>query len=226
MNDIFDGFNVRLDCLSTELSEKIISSAVEVVYKKNKIIFHESDEVGGIHIIKNGRVVLKKFDLDGNIYIVDYYSSGNFLGIFSCILGSSQNYNAIATEKTTCLYLEKNKFLHLLREDPDLSFEFLKIASALIRILIESVNFHALKGSADKVAKRILIFSASRGAHERKGLEIRIKISQEELAQSLGLSRHAVYSAIKKLVLLNAIAIRNGYIYIKDNEKLRAFIDE
>ncbi|MGY0036456.1 response regulator [Pedobacter sp. NJ-S-72] len=110
---------------------KIIAGHKSREFRKNQVVYYETDHSKGLYLILHGKIKTIKLSLDGRELMTGMYASGDYLGI-NAILGKS-TYTDTATaieDSILCLIpveeLEKvinlypdvaRKFIHLLSND-------------------------------------------------------------------------------------------------------------
>ena len=89
-------------------------------FNKAVIIFRENDPGKEMYIIHSGAVKLYKEQKSGQRFLLATLAPGDFFGEMSLIDGSPRSATAIVDkEGTRLIELDRNKFLYLLRHQPE-----------------------------------------------------------------------------------------------------------
>jgi CRP-like cAMP-binding protein len=84
---------------------------------------------------------------------------------------------------------------------------------------IEDLNVLPLEA---RLAKQVLNLAASYGKRDADGIEIGLRLAQEDLAQLLGASRQRVNRELKAMERRGVLSARYGRLRLRDEVLLRA----
>ncbi len=89
-------------------------------YEKSEVVFQENTPGKEMYIIRSGGIKLYKEQAPGQYVLLATLESGDFFGEMSLIDGSPRSATAVVDEEgTRLLELDRNKFLFLLRHQPE-----------------------------------------------------------------------------------------------------------
>jgi CRP-like cAMP-binding protein len=177
-------------------------------YRKNQVIFAQSDPAEAIFYVQKGKVKLTVVSHNGKEAVIAILGVGDFLGE-GCLAGRPL-YLGTATAMSDCsvVRLEKAATVSVLREQPAFSEMFLTyLLSRNIRIEEDLVD--QLFNSSEKRLARLLLLLANFGK-ESKPEPIIAKISQETLAEMIGTTRSRVSFFMNKFRKLGFIEYNGG----------------
>ncbi len=218
----------KLDLFSEEqknIYEKMSPYLNEKKLLKGEHLFLNKDEINDIYIVKTGKVVVYGIDknFDEKIYFV--LCNGSFVNEDS-ISQDLANTNCRAFEKTTLLYINKNKLLKLMQEDKDIMIYIMNLLSNKL-----SRTYRQLKNSSTtmkidrRLASKLWKLSSDYGLQTDKGILINLDISAIFLAKMLGTKRETVSRNLKVLSDKNLISIDKNKITIIDERELKYYIE-
>jgi CRP-like cAMP-binding protein len=92
-----------------------------------------------------------------------------------------------------------------------------------LRLAFEAIEEAALLPAAQRLARRLLLMAGGYG--EPGALRRVLKVSQEDLAMMLALSRQTVNQTLKQFELQGALQLRYAEIEIVDPDKLAVLAD-
>ncbi|MCH7826466.1 MAG: Crp/Fnr family transcriptional regulator [Bacteroidetes bacterium] len=154
------------------------------IYKKGQNIFLENSQSEGIYCINKGKVKLYKYDKYGNVQILRLAKEGDLIGYRSLIVGEHYNATATAMEDSVICYISKNIFFALLRSNPELSVNLMKLLSDKLKTAENHMVSISLKNVRERVAETILLIKDFWGEGEDGTLLCDLK--REEMAQFTG----------------------------------------
>jgi len=185
-------------------------------YSKGQILMLQNETPKGVFVIESGKVRSYTISSDGHEQLISIHSRGEDIPIgFAFGVTEKSQYFYEAYTKCTAHLIPKDEFLEQLRLDPKLMYQMHlydteQLSSALNRI-------HALGQSraSNKVALT-LIYLADR-LRVRPWTRPRpqeISVTQEEIADSLGMTRETVSGELKKLRFKKIISYsRKRYVF-------------
>ena len=177
-------------------------------YRKNQVIFAQSDPAEAIFYVQKGKVKLTVVSHNGKEAVIAILGVGDFLGE-GCLAGRPL-YLGTATTMSDCsiVRLEKAATVKFLREQPAFTEMFLSyLLSRNIRIEEDLVD--QLFNSSEKRLARLLLLLANFGKESRPEPVI-AKISQETLAEMIGTTRSRVSFFMNKFRKLGFIEYNGG----------------
>jgi CRP/FNR family cyclic AMP-dependent transcriptional regulator len=177
-------------------------------YRKNQVIFSQSEPADAMFYIQKGKVKLTVVSNSGKEAVVALLGPGDFLGE-ACLAGRLLCL-ATATTMSDCsiVRLEKPAMIRVLHDEP--AFSELFLAYLLSRnIRIEEDLVDQLFNSSEKRLARVLLLLANFGK-ESKPEPVIAKISQETLAEMIGTTRSRVSFFMNKFRKMGFIEYSGG----------------
>lgn len=187
-------------------------------------IFALGDPADSIYFLQKGRTKITALSEDGHEVLHEVIGPGEIFGAMSTILRIPRTTSAQALE--TCLlgeiYLKDLE--SLLAMYPELSFQLLKSVglrlkkaeAQLVNIICNDVSRRVREALLD------LMQSESSAADDLADRPVRIKMTQQDLANLIGASRQKTSQALKELENSGVLRLLYGSILITAPHKLRA----
>jgi CRP/FNR family transcriptional regulator, cyclic AMP receptor protein len=94
-----------------------------------------------------------------------------------------------------------------------------------LRQTSEHLEDALLREAPSRVARGLLRLAGTFGKPEGDGIRLDIKLSQQQIGNLIGISRESVNKYIVEWSRAGAIAVRNGYITILDQDALEEISD-
>lgn len=178
--------------LKISLLEDLISKTRIRNYRRSEVIFHKDDPGSTLYIIKSGQVKIETRSPEGEEVILAILKNGDFFGELSLLDGKPRSASAISMESTTALTLNKTDLMESIFNYPELAGNILASLSERLRqtdLLFEDAVFLDLPA---RLARRLVQLADKYGVQTKNGIEIDIRLTQQDLANSVGASRVAV----------------------------------
>jgi CRP/FNR family cyclic AMP-dependent transcriptional regulator len=156
--------------------------------------------------------------------IVSILGAGDLLGEMSLIDSVGRSASAVTLESCLMLWMDKVTFNYILDNFTPVARNLVRILSARVRLLDQLIQALATLDVNGRVARQLLAFAEKFG-HEKDGaVQIRIVLTQGDIADLVGASRKRVNQTMvlfKERGLIDTSA--EGKIAIKDCEGLAKF---
>lgn len=210
--------------LKDEDIEEIVKITIKRNFKKGTIIFMEGNPGEAFYFIKSGKVKIYKTTSDGREHIFTILSEG---GVFAEVaLFNDIPYPATAEVlEDVELGMIKNKDLEdLIRRNVEIALQIIKVFSKKLFSSQQKVKELALGDTYDRIARTLIVFAKDHGIKTPNGIEIRLNISRQELANMIGTARETVSKSLSQFRKEGSIDIEGRKIIIKDMDKLEAWI--
>ena len=189
-------------------------------YRRGEVIFHQDDPGSALHIIKKGQVKINTMSTEGEEAILAILTDGDFFGELSLLDDKPRSANAVAMEITQTLALQRQEFMDILGRHPEMVSDILASLADRLRNtdhLLEDALFLDLPA---RLAKRLLDLAEKHGIRTEKGLEIDLRLTQQELAAALGVSRVALNKQLGLLQDGGLVSIETRRIIIDRPDEL------
>ena len=191
--------NVQMINSNLNLDSKDINSDIDNIIKmklKEKV---EGKCYEDGYIVE-GSVKITRLSKDGREVILAILNAGDFFGEMSLLDGESRSANVIALEKTEVLSLNREHFLEVLHEYPQIAIQLLKEMTSRLRKSDRQIVSLSLSDAEKRIALCIVRFADEQGTI-RKGQVTIPKIPiQQDIANMAGTSRETVSRAMSLLV--------------------------
>ena len=190
-----------------------------VEFRRKQRIFSQGDPADAVLYVQEGAVRLSVLSAAGKEAVVGMMGAGDFFGE-GCLAGQSLRMgSATALVSTRLLIVQKKTMVRMLHEQPELADRFITyILSRNIRIEEDLID--QLFNSSEKRLARALLLLARYGM-AGPPRRLRVKVSQEVLAEMVGTTRPRVNYFMNKFRKLGFIEYNGG---IRINEALLSVV--
>jgi CRP-like cAMP-binding protein len=177
------------------ISKKMISRH----YESGKFIFLEDSEGEQCFFVIQGSVKVTRLSKDGREVILAMLNEGEFFGELALLDGESRSANVIALEETEVLTLNREDFLVVLQDYPQIAIQLLKEMAHRLRKSDRQIASLSLSDAEKRIALCIIRFADEQGVIRRGQVSIPRVPIQQDIANMAGTSRETVSRAINVL---------------------------
>ena len=168
--------------LTAENHQQLASIAVVKPYKKNQAIFAEGDDGNGLYVVISGRVKVFKLSHEGKEQILHIIGPGEPFGEVAVFAGEHFPAHAQAMEETKSLFIPRNAFIDVLKQNPSLAMNMLAMLSRRLRKFTALVEDLSLKEVPGRLSAYLLYLSET----QNHANDLTLDISRSQLASLLG----------------------------------------
>lgn len=190
-------------------------------YVAGEIIFSEGDPCEGLYVIQSGAVKIFKSSAGGREQVLGMERAGSSVAELPVFDGGPYPASTSAVVDSTLLFINKNDFYQLCRQQPDVALKILRVVGARLRTLVGLIEELSFKTVRHRLAGLLVRLAERRGRRTAKGLVFKITSSNQELASQIGTVRELVSRNLSELQAQNLLLIQGKTITIPDLEALR-----
>ncbi len=190
-------------------------------FKKTEIIFNEGEPAKGFYILKSGKVKIYKISFDGKEYILHIFGSYEPFGEVPAFVGGKFPANAEAVEDSEVVYFDRELFINLLREIPEIALKIIGLLSRRLYVFTKIIESLSLKEVPSRLSEYLLYLYKKNNEKEMFELEIPKKM----LANVLGTTPETLSRIFLRFKNDNIITMDGNLIKIIDIEKLEDYAE-
>jgi CRP-like cAMP-binding protein len=162
-------------------------------YAKDGVIYLRGDPGTAFYVIASGRVTIVLTSPDGKELILRRLGPGGFHGELALLDDEPRSADAIASESSVLLVLQRDAFRQFLAEHPEVATKLLGTVSQYLRRNAELIQDATFLDVPARLARVLLELAApAAGEVPEPGAVIADKIKQGELASLVGATRESV----------------------------------
>ncbi|MFH2099076.1 MAG: Crp/Fnr family transcriptional regulator [Pseudomonadota bacterium] len=188
--------------------------------RAGEALFRKGNEGTTLYIIQAGSVKIVLPSRLGDEMIVTIFTTGEFFGEMSLLDGMPRSADAVAVEPSTLLLLNRRDFLHFLKKSDAAMEAILACLSARLRQtddLLEDTSFLNIPA---RFAKKILQLGEMFGKKEDNTMEIRLRLTQKDLADMVGATRESINKELRVLREKGLVTLEGNVLRIEDVTRL------
>lgn len=211
--------------LFTELSIQQLRQITSVSslkrFSKHEILFRENDLYTGFYILLKGVIKVYKISSSGKESIVHLIKPFNVFADIPLFEGGNYPVNAEALEESLTLFIPKEKFLILIKENSDLCLKMLAGFAKRLKALVNQLEDLTSKEIPNRLAKYILKEIKSAGTEKLPEPFVKLSVPKSTIAAYLGTITETLSRAFKKLQNEGIIRVSGKKIFITDLKRLK-----
>ena len=187
------------DNLRAADQEVLDSAGMRRHYPAGSAIWLDGDPPTHTFIVLQGLVKVTRTSIDGREVIIELRGRGNILGELAAIDTSPRSAAIIAIEDVEALVIRASVFRQLLLDHGPIAFAVLEVVADKLR---QATNrrLEAGVGTAQaRLCSRLVELAANTQADANGVIEVKSPLTQQELADWIGVSRDAVVLAMRRI---------------------------
>lgn len=200
--------------LTSVQADSVAQAVVKRRFKRGEVIVEQGDKSNTLFIILTGRARVVTADKRGREVILATLQPGDYIGEMSLIDNEPHSATVRAEVQTDMLCLGRAEFARCLPENSSMAYAIMKNLVQRLRHADRKIESLALMDVYGRVARALLEFAVP----DRDGLlNIRDRISRQDIAKMVGASREMVSRVMKDLEDRGFIETRqDGSLLIRD----------
>ena len=210
--------------LSDATLDGIAALAGRRTYYKGSVIFSQGGEGDALFGVASGRVRISASASGGREVFLNIMEPGDSFGEIALLDGQPRTATATAMARTELIIFNREPFLALLSTEPQLATHLIGLLCRRVRWTAQLMEDSALLTVPARMAKRLLSLTHLNGSRTPAG--IKLALSQEELAQFLGVSRQVVNQYLQVWKTHGWIVSGRGHLTICSESSLEAVVRE
>ena len=190
-------------------------------YQKGDLILNKENCRDAVYILLDGIIQIGYLSPSGRFHAFNYFTEKSPINLLACINEQVIDYDYYAFNQVKILHIPIAIFSKEIGHNNALKQDALDILSLRMQYLLQQMKFLQVANLHQKICKTLLDLSHQYGQKHPLGTEIRLKISQHDLADLLSSSRQTINKEIKNLTSQDVIFWQYENIIIKNYEYLK-----
>ena len=203
--------------------ERMAALATQRGYRRGEIVFSAGDAGDALFGVVSGRIRISTANADGREAFLNIMEPGDSFGEIALLDGGTRTATATATEASELVSIRREPLFDLLEREPKATLELLRLCGERLRWASGLLEDAIFLDAPARLAKRLLSLGELHGEDSPGGRVVRI--SQEELASFLGVSRQAVNEQLQGWKAKGWVTLGRGTVTVRDAAALRRTIE-
>jgi CRP-like cAMP-binding protein len=192
-------------------------------YARDEVIYLRGDPGTAFYVVASGRVKIALTSPDGKELILRRLNAGEFHGELALLDDEPRSADAIATESSVLLVLQRDAFRHFLAEHPAVATKLLATVSQYLRRNAELIQDATFLDVPARLARILLELAGGDGGDDLPppGAVIPDRMKQAELASLVGATRESINKWLGSFERQGLISMEKGQITLLKPGALR-----
>lgn len=208
-------------------AEKLLleSAGTLLTYPKGQIIFSAGQRTGEVYYIKNGWVRIYRTTSDGRQVSVALRYPGEFIGLAEIFSGAERECFAESMDTVTLLTIWAEEFNSLLLQKPGFSAKIMRLMGARLREAQNTIHDFITNQTQGRLALVLKNMAERSGTFRGDYINVKLRVTQEELACMIGASRQTVSSLLTLFKEDGCLIYEGREIIAVNPKKLNSWIE-
>ncbi|MGE0454773.1 MAG: Crp/Fnr family transcriptional regulator [Vicinamibacteria bacterium] len=188
--------------------------------RRREVLYLTGDAGDRIYLLKRGVVKISTLDPDGREIILALLRPGEVFGEEAVLDDAPRDHIAEAYEDALICVLSKQDFAGMLQRHPDLGFKVTKLIGFRLKTFRSRIETLLFKGAPARLAATLLELGREHGVRDGRGLLLPLKLSQQDLANLIGVTRESVNLALADFRRRGLVEVDGRTIRLLDTQAL------
>ena len=189
-------------------------------FEKGQIIQQRGDAAKEFWYIERGSVQIGRYGIDGRLTLFALLGAGDTFGELAFLGEFRRTVDAIAGSDCTLIRIGDSELQSLMQSDPAVTRLLLKTMALTVQEAFDLIESSRNLSVPQRLAQTLLRHCGDQG----EGTEI--IVTQQDLADLIGVSRVSLGKALTKLHMAGLIEPGYGFVTIRDDAGLRDMMAE
>jgi CRP/FNR family transcriptional regulator, cyclic AMP receptor protein len=205
-----------------EAAQAIRGLAGRRTYERGQALMHAGQVPDDVLVLRAGHVKISAVTPAGRLVLLGFRGPGDLVGELAAIDDRPRSASIVALEPIEALVLTRAQFHAVIARHPPVAFALLRVLSDRLRDADAKRAQFAGHAAMGRVAFCLLELCDRFGVADADAIDIRLPISQEELAGWAGASLESVSRSLQTMRGLGWIETRRRAIRVLERDALRS----
>jgi CRP/FNR family transcriptional regulator, cyclic AMP receptor protein len=203
-----------------ELLDELAAKAKMVKVEAREILFSKGDPGDRLYLVATGMIRIGVLSADGREVTYGLIKPGQLFGEIAVLDGKERSADATAMDSTELIALERKDVHAFLHKHPAQALHLIEVLCDRIRKADDQLEDLVFLSLPSRLAKHLLMLEQNLGTKAKAGGPSTIKLSQQEIADHLGISRESVNKVLSKWEQAGIVTLGRGQITLNKTAAL------
>ena len=204
--------------------ERVAATTPYRSFQPGEVIFRMDDPADALYFVRTGLIKISKLFPNGKEAILSVVGQHDSFGELLLQPEERRPTQAEALERTTLIVLPRNELQKLLNTKPDLAMKLIRLMAARFFEAQAWTAEVSAYSAPERVASLLYRLAREFGRGHPQGVELRLKLNQEDIARMVGATRETVSHSLGKLRDEGAI-VRARTPIIVNLDRLKIYLE-
>jgi CRP-like cAMP-binding protein len=182
------------------------------------------DPGDALYGVVTGKVRISSGAPSGKEVFLNVMEPGDAFGEIALLDGHARTATATTLAQAELIVIRREQFQALLEREPRVAVHIIELLCKRVRWTAQQMEDSTLLGAPARLAKRLLSLASVHGRESAAG--VKLMLSQENLAQFLGLSRQIVNKHLQTWKRKHWVTLGRGSVTVVNERALRKLTHE
>jgi CRP-like cAMP-binding protein len=192
--------------------------------RRKEVLYLPGDAGDRIYLLKRGVVKISALTDDGKEIILALLRPGEVFGEEAVLEDAPRDHMAEAYEDALICVIARQDFMGILRAHPEMAFKVTKLVGFRLKTLRNRVEGLLFKGAPARLAQTLLDLARDHGVKDAEGVLLPLKLSQQDLANLIGVTRESVNLALADFRERGLVETDGRSLRVRRPDELRALV--
>jgi CRP-like cAMP-binding protein len=207
------------------LLERLVSRSLTRVFVANEQLLQEDEAARAFFVLHRGSVRVFYRSPSGFEVVVKLFRAPSVFGEMECINNIPYLETVEALEKVVALEVPRPVLLEALAASPALTRNLLDDVCARLCIAAQNERSLAFNPVEVRLANLLVTYVDFYGLPVAEGIKIRIPLTQDDLANGLGVARRSITRALKRWIEGGIVLKQARHFIVRDLTRLAQVTD-
>ena len=212
-----------LSTASAALIDILEGLSTEIRMTRGQVLFEAGDPGDALFAVTEGALEISVYSEDGRKLTLDIMRAGSILGEITLFDPGPRTATATALEPTVLRRVRHCDVLSEITKTPELAIDLIHLAGKRMRYMNRQLNEQVFLPVPLRLARKILYLTQSDDPDLVK--DVRLRLSQAELAEFVGATREAVSKTLSSWKKDGVVAASRGGLTVLDRPALELIAD-
>jgi CRP/FNR family transcriptional regulator, cyclic AMP receptor protein len=196
------------------------------VYKPRETIVEKGDAARQLYVLLRGRAKVATRGADGSDTGLNVMGPGEVFGEIGILDGQPRSATVTTLEECEMAVLDMDAFRNFLAGHPSIGIKLLAVLARRVRDLTTRLEDRTFLEVPARLAKQLLWLAEHHGEPSGSGVQIELRLSQQELGDLIGATRESVNKYLSEWTRNKLLRQARDRVEIFDLQALRAIAAE
>ncbi len=191
---------------------------------RDTVVMHRGDPDCSLLVLVLGRLRAGAVSIEGREVTIGLMEPGAVLGEVALLDGRPRSLDVVAMADSLLLSVERRDFLPFLLARPELMLRLMVLLCDRLRRNSTAYEDLALAPLAVRLARLLLTLADVHGAPTPDGVQIRLALSQRDMATQIAATRERVNKQLRQWHEAGVLGGRGGRLVLRQPAALRALL--
>ena len=210
--------------LARDELEALADLAGERRLARDAVVMRRGDADCALLVLVHGRLRAGAASAEGREVTIGLMEPGAVLGEIALLDGRPRSLDVSAMVESLLLTVERRDFLPFLRARPELMLRLMILLCDRLRRNSTAYEDLALAPLSARLARLLLALAETHGAPTPDGVQIRLTLSQRDMATQVAATRERVNKQLRQWHEAGVLGDHNGRLVLRQPAALRALL--